>query len=357
MLEVTGLRKDLGSVRLLDGIGFTLSPGRILGVAGTHPISKTTLLRVLAGLSPITSGRVLVDSMPVSEPGTRLKIGYMPRRFGAVKRTTVMEFMEFFGAAFRVPRRSRPGVTEGVLKLVDLWDSRDRMTSDLGEYELLRLAFGRILMHNPALLILDEPMAAFGIEGPDQFGAIVGELRSMGKAILFTCLDPTALDGIADEAAVLHKGRFAEFGECGEVLARIKERGWPPAPDQREGPRPPAPEILNPAEGGVFEPPAAAAETASQRLHKADAAFAVKGVWRDPGRPEAAPAGAEAGQAEAGPAASPSGAEAHASRNPESAFPPAGGDAPAPDAGAEAAGLPPGDSPVTGPQQSGKGME
>jgi ABC-type multidrug transport system ATPase subunit len=222
------MSKDLGSVRLLDNLNFQIDRGRVLGILGVHGVSKTTLLRVIAGLAPITTGRVRVNGLSVAEAEARADIGYMPRRFGTYPRTTVWEFLDFFGAAFGVPAQTRGSVIEGVLKLIDLTELRDEPAYELRDMELLRLAFGRILIHNPSLLLLDEPLGAFGAEGFEQFRAVVRELSDMGKTVIFTCLDPDVLPDLADEAAVLHRGRFVDFGPVEEVVENVHRHGWPP---------------------------------------------------------------------------------------------------------------------------------
>ena len=314
MLKVWNLRKNFGSVRLLEGISFTLEGGSIMGVLGTHSISKTTFLRMLAGLSSISDGKVLVDRRPVSRAATRLKIGYMPRRTGVYRRISVQEFLEFFGAAYRMPRKVVASVIEDVLRLVDLLEVRNALTTSLSEEQLLKLAFGRILIHNPPLLLLDEPLDAFGPEGFEQFKAIVQELKAMGKSVLFTCLDPDVIRGFADLAAVLHRGRFVDCGPADEVLSRVDAHGWPPParvqpfpwpsrPGSPTRPLPPAPAAPSPeiveeaalptpvivdetggeeelAEGVVAEAEPDLPVATTQSLRRAEEAKPVTGRWK-----------------------------------------------------------------------------
>jgi ABC-type multidrug transport system ATPase subunit len=313
LLRVENLTKSLGPVQLLRGVSFGLPKGSVMALLGTHSVSKTSLVRLIAGLSKITSGRILVQGRSVTEAEARMHIGYMPRNFGVYPRTSVEEFLEFFAAAYHVPLGARLGVIGDVLRLVDLWEKRDASASSLDEDERLRLAFGRILLHNPDLLLLDEPLDAFGVEGLDQFEAVVRELRSMGKSVLFTCVDPGVLGEFADLVAVLHTGRLVDFGPAAEVLDRVARFGWPPPPPpvpQAWAFRPPdmpAPGPYEPVRQDMAPPPAApsshveahpptaptlpAAQVAGtdsdargsgirQTLHRADGSRPVRGTWK-----------------------------------------------------------------------------
>ncbi len=215
IVEVKNLRKVFDDNVALDGISFHIDEGEIFGFIGPNGAGKTTTIRVLATLLEATSGEVFVDGENVFEQPERVRrvIGFMPDEFGVYEGITVWEYLDFFAGAFRVDRRRRPSIIKGVLELTDLGPHRERMVVELSKGMRQRLCLAKTLIHDPKVLILDEPASAMDPRARIELRALLKELRSMGKTILISSHILTELSDICTSYAVLEKGRICAGGD------------------------------------------------------------------------------------------------------------------------------------------------
>ena len=155
MIEVQGLVRDYEGIRALDGVSFAVGAGEVFGFIGPNGAGKTTTIRILATLLEPTEGRAAIGGHDVvHEPEqVRAMIGYMPDTFGVYDGVTVREYLDFFAAAHRVPRRERRRVIEQVMDLTDLGGLRDRGVAELSKGVRQRLGLARTLVHDPAVLL------------------------------------------------------------------------------------------------------------------------------------------------------------------------------------------------------------
>lgn len=224
MIEISNLAKSYDGHWAVRGISFTVQAGDIFGYIGPNGAGKTTSIRILSTLLDPTSGTVKVDGKSVvSEPEeVRRRIGYMPDNFGVYERITVWEYLDFFAAAYGMPRRDRLGAIEGIMDLTDLKGLRDRLTGELSKGMRQRLCLAKTLVHDPKVLILDEPANGLDPRARIEFRALLKELRHMGKTIFISSHILTELSDLCTSVAILEKGRVVASGSIESIKRQLQ---------------------------------------------------------------------------------------------------------------------------------------
>jgi len=215
MIAVENLHKAYGGRVALDEVTFTVPKGEIFGFVGPNGAGKTTTIRILATLSAADSGDASVGGIPVHEAPAEVRnlIGYMPDFFGVYDRLTSAEYLEFYAACHGVPRRKRAAVARELLELVDLSDRRDAQVDTLSRGMKQRLGLARALVHDPAVLLLDEPAS-----GLDPRARVeMKELRRMGKTILISSHILPELEELCTWVGFIDGGRIVAAGPMAEV--------------------------------------------------------------------------------------------------------------------------------------------
>ena len=163
MIEIKGLTKYYGSLAALTDLNLSIDAGEIFGFIGPNGAGKTTTMRILATLMEPTRGTASINGVDVlrNGKGVRRLVGYMPDFMGVYDDLKVFEYLEFFAAAFNIERSKRKTVVEGVLELTDLGGKRAATVDSLSRGMQQRLGLARVLIHDPMVLILDEPPAAW----------------------------------------------------------------------------------------------------------------------------------------------------------------------------------------------------
>ena len=226
MIEVRNLSRRYGDHLAVRGISFSVEKGDIYGFIGPNGAGKTTTIRILATLLEPTSGDVLVGGRSViREPyKVRRMVGYMPDLFGVYDRITVEEYLDFFAAAYRIDRVRRRGVIEGVLELTDLAGLRDRLCVELSKGMKQRLCLAKTLVHDPDVLVLDEPASGLDPRARIEFRALLKELRSMGKTIFLSSHILTELSDVCNAVAIMEKGQIVASGTIQGILERLQPK-------------------------------------------------------------------------------------------------------------------------------------
>ena len=219
MISVESLHKEFGRRVALDEVSFTVPKGEIFGFVGPNGAGKTTTIRILATLSSADAGDATVAGIPVAEdPGeVRNLIGYMPDFFGVYDRLTSTEYLEFYAACHGVARRKRPAVARELLELVDLSDRRDVQVDTLSRGMKQRLGLARALVHDPAVLLLDEPASGLDPRARVEMKELIRELRRMGKTILISSHILPELEELCTWVGFIDNGRMAAAGPMAEV--------------------------------------------------------------------------------------------------------------------------------------------
>jgi len=259
-IRVRHLSHRYGSREVLRDVSFDVAHGEIFGFIGPNGAGKTTTIRVMATLLEPATGRVEIDGFDVAiDPDkVRRAIGYMPDHAGVYERITVREFLEFFADAYQVPD---PSVVDVVLELTDLRKLDGRLVAELSKGMKQRLQVARILLHDPKVLILDEPASDLDPRARIELRDLLLELRELGKTIFLSSHILTELSDVCTSVGILERGQLVVAGPIaalGEELAR-RARGDAAARAVAEapagGPIPAARELLTP--GGAAIPAAA----------------------------------------------------------------------------------------------------
>src|SRR6185295_2919069 len=180
--------------------------------------------RIISTLLDPTSGTVKVGGRSVTgeAEAVRRLIGFMPDNFGVYERITVWEYLDFFAAAYGLDRRPRAAAIEGIMELTDLLDLRDRLTGELSKGMRQRLCLAKTLVHDPKVLILDEPANGLDPRARIEFRALLKELRSMGKTILISSHILTELSDICTSVAILEKGKVVATGPIDSIQRALQ---------------------------------------------------------------------------------------------------------------------------------------
>jgi ABC-2 type transport system ATP-binding protein len=223
MIEVQDLRKRFGRQVALDGVDFNVPKGEIFGFVGPNGAGKTTTIRILATLAPADSGGAMIGGIPVGEDpaAVRALVGYMPDFFGVYDRLTSEEYLEFYAACHGVPRARRRRVAGELLELVDLGDRRDAQVDTLSRGMKQRLCLARALVHDPSVLLLDEPASGLDPRARVEMRELVKELRKMGKTILISSHILPELEELCTWVGFIDRGRMVAMGTMAEVRDRV----------------------------------------------------------------------------------------------------------------------------------------
>jgi ABC-2 type transport system ATP-binding protein len=226
-IEVRGLRKVYGSTIALESLSLDVPRGSIFGIIGPNGAGKTTLLSVVATLLIPTAGTVRVlGTNPLDDPGsTRKVMGYMPDVMGVNERLTVAEYLEFFARAHRLPRAEWGSTTDSLLELVNLADKKAALVDSLSRGMKQRLSLARALIHQPELLVLDEPASGLDPQARVELRMLLQELQRMGKTIVISSHILAELEEMCSHIAIIVGGKLAAAGETQQLLAATTANG------------------------------------------------------------------------------------------------------------------------------------
>jgi ABC-2 type transport system ATP-binding protein len=223
MITVDALRKRFGKQQALDDVTFSVPKGEIFGFVGPNGAGKTTTIRILATLAPSDSGVAEIGGIPVGEdPGAvRELVGYMPDFFGVYDRLTACEYLEFYAACHGVARNRRRRVALELLELVDLGDRRETQVDTLSRGMKQRLCLARALVHDPSVLLLDEPASGLDPRARVEMRELVKELRRMGKTILVSSHILPELEELCTWVGFIDRGKMVAVGPMEQVRNRV----------------------------------------------------------------------------------------------------------------------------------------
>lgn len=223
MIEVKGLTKFYETFCALRDASFTVGDGEIFAFVGPNGAGKTTTIRILATVLEPTDGEAIVDGHSIIlAPGkVRGLIGYMPDEFGVYPNVTVRDYLEYFAGMYSIPIDRRKKVVDMVLELAGIVPLQARETQELSKGMTQRLALAKILLHDPRVLILDEPAHGLDPRGRIEFRMILKELRDLGKTILISSHILTELSEICDSVAIIDKGRIITADRFTEIRRKL----------------------------------------------------------------------------------------------------------------------------------------
>ncbi len=214
MLTIDRLTKKYGDFTALDGLSLEISGGQLHGFVGPNGAGKTTTMRILATLLKPTSGTASVDGADVVKNAAeaRRRIGYMPDFFGVYDSLKCWEYLDFYGRCYQLPAAERKQMTDRLLDLVQLADKREAFVDSLSRGMKQRLCLARSLIHDPSLLILDEPASGMDPRARADMKTILRTLREMGKTVLISSHILPELSEMCDSLTILDHGKLVFSG-------------------------------------------------------------------------------------------------------------------------------------------------
>ena len=219
MLKLDRLTKKYGEFTALNGLSLEIADGQLHGFVGPNGAGKTTTMRILATLLKPTSGTASVDGTDVvrNPSEARRLIGYMPDFFGVYDNLKCWEYLDFYGRCYRLPAGERKQMTGRLLDLVQLTEKRDAYVDSLSRGMKQRLCLARSLIHDPKLLILDEPASGMDPRARADMKSILKTLREMGKTVLISSHILPELSEMCDSLTILDHGQLVFSGSVEQL--------------------------------------------------------------------------------------------------------------------------------------------
>ncbi|HEX7166360.1 MAG TPA: ABC transporter ATP-binding protein, partial [Acidimicrobiales bacterium] len=222
-VRAIALSKRYGALRAVDDVTFDVPAGSVFGLIGPNGAGKSTTFAVLASLLSPTSGRVEVAGAdPSVDPReVRRHLGYMPDVMGVYDNLRVDEYLEFFAASYGIGRSSWRALVDGLLELVDLRVKREAMVDSLSRGMKQRLSLARALIHDPSVLVLDEPASGLDPRARVELRTLLGELRAMGKTIVISSHILAELEEMCTEIGIMEAGQLLATGPPRTILEQL----------------------------------------------------------------------------------------------------------------------------------------
>ena len=228
MIEMRNVTVRYQDVLALDDLSLSLPAGEVFGYIGPNGAGKSTTMKVLASLLRPTSGSATIAGRDCTREGDAIRriVGYMPDFLGVYDDLTVDEYLQFFAGAFGVARKKRRGLVDGVLELTDLTGKRNAMVESLSRGMQQRLGVARVLIHDPKVLLLDEPASGLDPRARIEMRSLLGELRAMGKTIIVSSHILSELHEMCTQIGIIERGRLLFAGSLEDAfrLAGAGER-------------------------------------------------------------------------------------------------------------------------------------
>ncbi|HZZ80380.1 MAG TPA: ABC transporter ATP-binding protein [Gemmataceae bacterium] len=226
MLETRDLTKMYGDLYALDRLSLQLDRGDVYGFIGPNGAGKTTTMRILATLLTPTWGEATVCGYSIYNGAKDIRrvMGYMPDFFGVYDDMKVIEYLEFFAAAYRIKGAERRKKCEQVLELVDLGYKRDALVTSLSRGMTQRLGLARVLLHEPQVLLLDEPASGLDPRARIEMRGLIKELRNMGKTIMLSSHILPELADICNKIGIIERGKLLFDGDVQTAIQKVRQR-------------------------------------------------------------------------------------------------------------------------------------
>jgi len=225
MITFQGVEKSFGPVKALDNFNLQVERGHICGLIGPNGAGKTTAMNILAPLILPDRGKAEVAGIDVIQQPREVRrlIGYMPDAFGFYDDLRVGEYLEFFAATYRIPSSRRPQLISTLLELVGLESRREAYVNILSRGMKQRLSLARCLIHDPQVLILDEPASGLDPWARAEVKEIIRYLKQLGKTVLVSSHILPEIGEICDDIAIIQAGRLVAMGSLEDITSLARE--------------------------------------------------------------------------------------------------------------------------------------
>ena len=224
-VQTRGLTRMYGPMTALSGLDLTVNRGDLFGFIGSNGAGKTTTLRILATFLAPSAGtaQILGHDVVRDADAVRHVIGYMPDFFGVYKDMEVTEYLDFFGACYKIPTAQREKTVNDVLELVGLTEKKGALIGALSRGMQQRLGLARVLIHDPQLLLLDEPASGLDPRARIEMMAILQELQRLGKTIIISSHILSELQTLCNRVAIIEKGKLIYSGPVQGVRDQMSQ--------------------------------------------------------------------------------------------------------------------------------------
>lgn len=224
MIETINLSKRYGEFVALDNLNLSINQGDCFGFIGPNGAGKTTTIKILATLLKPSSGQAMIEGLTVGYQNRQIRpiIGYVPDFMGAYQDMVVSEYLEFFAACYNIHGTQRKKVVQDVLDLTDLNYKADAEVNSLSRGMQQRLSVARVLLHDPKVLLMDEPASGLDPRARIEMRELMKELKRMGKTIIISSHILPELAEICNVVGIIERGHLLYNGTVAEALRRAK---------------------------------------------------------------------------------------------------------------------------------------
>lgn len=227
MIKIEGLIKYYGKFKAVDGIDMVIEDGSVFGFVGPNGAGKTTTMKIMAGLLPASGGKITIDDVDIIKNPQFIgdKVGYMPDFFGTYDNLRADEYLEFYAGMYKIPLDQQPQLIDNLLELVDLTDKKYEYVESLSRGMKQRLCLARSLVHDPSLLILDEPASGLDPRARFEMKEILKQLKTMGKTVIISSHILPELAEMCTHVGIIDHGKVVATGAINDIMASMqKER-------------------------------------------------------------------------------------------------------------------------------------
>ncbi len=224
MIEIHNLSKRYRELTAVKDLNLSIEKGDVFGFIGPNGAGKTTTIKVLATLLEPTTGQAFVDGIDVVRNPLEVRrvIGYMPDFFGVYDDVKVWEYLDFFAAAYKIPANKRKSIIDDVLELTDLTGKREAYVESLSRGMKQRLCLAKTLVHDPKVLLLDEPASGLDPRARIEFRALLKELQAMGKTIFVSSHILPELADFCNVVGIMERGQLIVAGDVNDIVRKLE---------------------------------------------------------------------------------------------------------------------------------------
>lgn len=226
IVQTVKLTKRYNAFLALKGLDLSIEERDIFGFIGPNGAGKTTTIRILATLLAPTAGKAYINGIDVQRHPYEVKkiLGFMPDAFGVYDGMRLREYLDFFGAAYKIPSKKRKTIIDDVLELTDLTGRADDFVSAFSRGMKQRCCLAKTLIHDPKVLLLDEPASGLDPRARIEMRELLKTLRDMGKTILISSHILSELGDMCNKIAIIERGELLAHGDYREILGRIRQQ-------------------------------------------------------------------------------------------------------------------------------------
>jgi ABC-2 type transport system ATP-binding protein len=224
-IEITGLSKQFTGkkrqkVEALKGLNLQIEQGEVFGFLGPNGAGKSTTIKCLMGLIKPTSGTATIMGEPIGSEASRARVGFLPENPAFYDSLTAEEYLQFVGRSFKMPEPLLISRSEETLKQLELWDARKRQIRSYSKGMVQRVGLAQVLIHDPAVYILDEPMSGLDPIGRALVKDIILDLKKRGRAVFFSTHITDDVEKVCDRVGVINKGQLQIVDRVDTILQK-----------------------------------------------------------------------------------------------------------------------------------------